>query len=214
MVSLNDLLERMNLVDWSSIPDYSDGKESMEEITKRFRGYKNLLERNGVSFDGDVIVLDLCSGPVGFGCVCPNTIALDLDWPIVKEVRRNGYRAVQGDIGCLEFDDKTFDIVLSFFPPVDTILQSMPRSYDSESLELDRFYVAGHPVAETWQQRYVQYALPLVKPKGCLVLHDNGALPYHKLDEEFLGFYGLSAPKKILMGKGFIYVLDKSGAPI
>lgn len=176
MVSLNNLLERMDCVDWSRIPDFSDGKESMEEITRRFRGYKDLLERNGVSFDGHALVLDLCSGPVGFGCVYPDTIALDVEWPIVKEVRKNGYKAVQWDICNLEFDERTFDVVLSFFPPVDTIFQSMPKSYDSESLESDRLYVAGHPAARTWQQRYVQYALPLVKPKGCLVLHDSWAL--------------------------------------
>jgi len=209
MVSLNDLLERMDLVDWSSIPDYPKGKESVEKITKRFQGYKDLLERNGVSFDGNVRVLDLCSGPVGFGCVYPNTIAVDLDWPIVKEVRKNGYKAVQGDISNLEFDEGTFDVVLSFFPPVDTILQFMSKSHDSESLEFDKFYMAGHPAATTWQQRYVQYALPLVKSKGCLVLHDTGALPDHKMGGEFLGFYKLSAPKGIHQGKGFLYVFDK-----
>ncbi len=207
MVSLNYLLERMDCVDWSKIPDFPKGKESVEEVTRRFRGYKNLLLMNGVSFKG--LVLDLCSGPVGFGCVYPNTVALDVDWHIVKEVRKNGFRAVQGDMCNLEFDDGTFDIVLSFFPPVDTILQSMPWSYDSESIGSDRLYMAGYLAARTWQQRYVQYAVPLVKPWGRVILHDNGALTDHKLNTEFLGFYGLSASIKVRLGKGFLYVFDK-----
>ena len=210
MTSLKEFLGKMEKVDWSSIPDFSDGKESVEEITKRFKGYMDLLLKNGLSFDGHALVLDLCSGPVGFGCVCPNTIALDVEWPTVKEVRKNGFKGVQGDICNLEFDEETFDIVLSFFPPVDTILQSMQGLHHPKSPETDRLRMAGHPVAKTWQQRYVQYAAPLVKPKGCLILHDNGALPDHKLDGIFLTFYGLSVAKEIQMGKkGCLYVFDK-----
>jgi len=210
MASLKVLLLKMETVNWSRIPDYSDGKESVEEVTKRFQGYKDLLLRNGVSFDGNVIVLDLCSGPVGFGCVCPNTIAIDVDWPIVKDVRKNGFKAVQGDICNLDFDEGTFDIVLSFFPPVDTILQSMSGSHDMEFLGSDRSPIVGRPAARTWQQRYVEYAAPMVKPKGRLILHDNGVLPDHGLDKDFLGFYGLSVAKEIQMGKkGCLYVFDK-----
>jgi len=211
MVSVDELLKRMDEVDWSKIPDYpheltSDG---VEKERQRFQKYFDLLKSNGVPFEGDV--LDLCCGPVSFATVYPDTIGLDSQLHVVKELRKRGVKAIQGDIRKMEFDESSFDNVLSFYPPANDIAENLSNlAFDSESIEFDEFYGKGHPLARTWQQRFIQYTAPIARRH--VVLHDtythNGHV--HKLNEDFLGFYNLHNLREIpLENKTIICVADK-----
>jgi hypothetical protein len=211
MVSVDELLKRMNEVDWSKVPDYPHKLTDyfIEEERKRFQKYFDMLKSNGVSFEGDA--LDLGCGLVSFAVVYPNTVGLDSQLRVLKELRKRGIKAIQGDIRKMEFDKNSFDTVLSFYPPASDIAETLPNpAFGSESIEFDDFLRNGYPLAQTWQQRFVQYTAPIARRH--VILHDtythNGHV--HKLNEDFLGFYSLHNLREIpLENKTIICVADK-----
>lgn len=168
-----------------------------------------MLKSNGVSFEGDA--LDLACGPVSFAVVYPDTIGLDFQLHVLKELRKRGVKAIQGDIRKMEFDESSFDAVLSFYPPTSDITETLSTpSIGSKSIESGESYGKGHPLVRTWQQRFVQYTAPIARRH--VVLHDayTGHGYRHRLNKRFLSFYGLHNLREVPLENGSILcIADK-----
>jgi hypothetical protein len=211
MASVQELLKRMDNIEWDKVPNYHHRmtKDHIEEKQRRFSDYLNLLRANGIMFSGPL--LDLCCGPVSFASVYPDTVGLDIEWSVVKELRKRGVRAIQGDIREMRFDDGSFDSVICFYPPINELKKTLPNlAFGAEALEFDEFYMAGHPAAKTWQQRFIQYTLPIARRH--IVLHDTSK-ENPNFNSYFLGFYKFSKQKLIPLEntrrRQYICILDK-----
>ncbi|MDP2925191.1 MAG: hypothetical protein Q8N99_02350 [Nanoarchaeota archaeon] len=167
-------------------------------------------------------MLDLACG-TSITCVYPNTVGFDVDWSVIKELRKQGIRAIQRDMRFLQaghissrvgLDDNSADSVTCFYPPANDIFEDMPDPSNWEEFEIDRFYDDKQPltIPRTLQQRMVQYSVGVAKKY--FILHEAKAVGEitgsHGLNPEFLSVYGLRNLKEIDLEKcGKLLVMEK-----
>jgi hypothetical protein len=202
MVSEKDLLERMDEINWSGVPDWqhTDPLETyMEPIIHIYRNFLDELETNMSYPLGHL--LDVGSGPVSFASIYPDAIALDIDLSYVKVLRERGIKAIWGDMRRMEFDVKSFDTTICLFPPVKTILDAM----DEEPM----LYGDHLPVSFTWQQRLAQYMFPYAR--RYVVIHDpTNSDP--QFEKYFLDFYKVNDLVKLRLGRSYSFILGINDA--
>ncbi len=103
----------MDLYDWSTVKDRDISNDVKETLCDN---WKRILD--SVDFELDGLVLDLCCGPVSIGAFYSPVVGYDADPKAIKNLRKNGIKAVVGDFRELPFEDSCFDQSVCFGPPL------------------------------------------------------------------------------------------------
>lgn len=116
-IPVPELLVQMDAYDWASVEDIA---VSEDERGKRTRQFGELISESGIELDGSI--LDLASGVTSLASSYPETVAVDNDPQKIKLLRKDGVKAILADIENLPFEEKSFDYVVSFSPPLKPVV--------------------------------------------------------------------------------------------
>lgn len=108
MASLNRLLQQMDEYDWDSV----------EDIERNFKPKSIKRTLKELEFNLDGLVLDVACGSIITALLHKDTIGYDMDPKAIKSLRNKGYKGIIGNMVDMPFEDKTFDITISFWPPL------------------------------------------------------------------------------------------------
>lgn len=219
MVSLDEVLKKMDQIEWENVPDVNRDPGSIRLNNEKFEKFLQILSSNGYKDLG--LILDLGCG-TGFSSLYQNYVGLDINLSSVKGLREKNVKAIHGDLRFLQtgvgknlrLDKNCVDSVTCFYPPVNEILEDMPDLNDFETYEMDRFYVDNEALSipKTWDQRLVQYASGVARKY--LIIHQvqevEKIMGKHELNPEFLKFYGLHNLRQLDLGNSSkLLVMEK-----
>lgn len=148
-----DLLALMDAYDWASVDDIAIDEDERRESSRRFQ---ELLDDAGLRLDGSV--LDLACGINTVAYSHSDTVAVDNDPQKIKRLRKDGIRAILADIEDLPFDEKSFDYVVSFSPPLQPVVH---HKGGYVSFGVDR----------EWSKRIVEAALKIARREVLIASH-------------------------------------------
>ena len=116
-VAVSELLAKMDEYDWTSVQDIKIDEEERRASSRRF---KRFIDDAGVDLDGSV--LDLACGTNSLAYSHEDTVAVDNDPRKIKRLREDGIKAVLAGVEDLPFEEKSFDYVVSFSPPLQAVV--------------------------------------------------------------------------------------------
>ena len=140
-----ELLALMDAYDWASVDDIAVDEDARREGSRRFQ---KLLDDAGLRLDGSV--LDLACGTNTVAYSHPDTVAVDNDPQKIKQLRNDGIKAILADIEDLPFEEKSFDYVVAFSPPLQPVVH---HKGGYVSFGVDR----------EWSKRIVEAALKIAR---------------------------------------------------
>lgn len=144
-VAVPRLLAQMDAYDWNAVEDIEVDEEERRAGARRLR---QLIDDAGIDLDGSV--LDVACGANSLAYSHPDTVAVDNDPRKIKHLREDGIKAVLADIEDLPFEEKSFDYVVSFSPPLRPVVHDK-RGYVT-------FGVNGD-----WSEKLVDSALRIAR---------------------------------------------------